>query len=225
MSDRVEGIVAKITEKPTRNGGTIYNVCLEINGGEDEWFGHGFNEPEFQEGDEIEFDISYNGDYANVDTNTVNILSEGGGGSSSTSSRGNSRGSTSRSSSRSSSTGGSSSRAKPSRSNSRSSKPSVRAKPAADDTKMSKDDWQKKDNMIRRQACMNTAIALISSAVSNELVSLPTKKADKLDAYIALCDEEAVRLYDQYEEQVHGAPKKASRGRSSNADYDDDIPQ
>ena len=77
MSDHVEGIVAKISEKPTSNGGTIYNICLEIDGADDEWFGHGFDEPIFQEGDEIEFDIEYNGDYCNVDKATVSIISEG----------------------------------------------------------------------------------------------------------------------------------------------------
>ena len=76
MSDHVEGLVAKISEKAAGKG-TVYNVCLEIEGQDDEWFGHGFDEPVFQEGDEIEFDIKYNGDYCNVDPNTVNILSEG----------------------------------------------------------------------------------------------------------------------------------------------------
>ena len=91
---------------------------------------------------------------------------------------------------------------------------------------MSKEEWAQKDKIIRRQACMNTAIALINSAVSNDLVALPTKKADKLDAFIALCDEEAERLYDQYEEQVYGKTEQKRGSRSSrNDDYDDDIPE
>ncbi len=231
MSDHVEGIVAKISEKPTSNGGTIYNICLEIDGAEDEWFGHGFDEPIFQEGDEIEFDIEYNGDYCNVDKDTVVIISEGepkpksrgrsSGGRSGGRSGGNSRGS-SKPAARGSSRG-----------SSRSSKPAAKsrggsggkAKSDAPAT-MSKEEWAQKDQIIRRQACMNTAIALINGAVANDLVALPTKKADKLDAFIALCDEEAERLYNQYEEQVYGKKEQKRGNRSSrNDEYDDDIPE
>ena len=77
MSDHVIGIVQKISEKPTRND-PVYNICLDT-GQDDEWFGHGFDEPQFQEGDEIEFDVKYNGDFANIDVDTLNVISEGGG--------------------------------------------------------------------------------------------------------------------------------------------------
>ena len=228
MSDHVEGLVAKISEKPTRNGGTIYNVCIEIDGTEDEWFGYGFDKPEFFEGDEIEFDIKFNGDYANIDPDTVNILSEGEGEKKKTAPRGRSSGGrgSSRSSGRSSggsSRGSSRGSSKPAPRSSRSSS----AKPASGaPATMSKEEWAQKDKIIRRQACMNTAIALIGTAVKCDLVALPTKKADKLDAFVALCDEEADRLYDQYEEQVYGK-KEAKRGssRRGNTEYDDDIPQ
>jgi len=235
MSDHIVGTVAKISEKPTRNGGTVYNICLDT-GQDDEWFGHGFDEPQFQEGDEIEFDVSYNGDFANIDVDTVNVLAEGDGGGRK-SSRGSSR-TSSRSSSRSNSSsnrGGSNSRSSSSRSSSKrsSSRPSRGAAkssaPAKSDT-MSKDEWKQKDNMIRRQACMNTAIALIRGALECGAVKLPAKANDKLDAYIALCDEEAVRLYDQYEEQVYGKkPARGGRSQRNTQDdedqYDDDIPQ
>lgn len=224
MSDHVEGLVAKITEKPTRNGGTMYNVCLEIAGGEDEWFGYGFDKPEFFEGDEIEFDIEYNGDYANVDAKSVNILSEGEGEKKpAPRGRSNGRSGGRQSSSRSagSSRGGSSRSSKPAAKRSGGNKSTGGA-----DDKMSKEDWANKDKIIRRQACMNTAIQLIGAAVKCDLVALPTKKADKLDAFIALCDEEAIRLYDQYEEQVYGTKTKKRGGSSrNNDDYDDDIPQ
>jgi len=231
MSDHVEGIVAKLTSKDTRNGGKIYNVCIEADGQDDEWFGVGFDAPEYQEGDLIEFDIEYNGDYANVDPKTVNILEEGepkpkrssrssgrssgGGGGRSGGSRNSS--SSSRSSSRSSS--------KPARSSSPARGGSSSKGKSDAPATLSKEEWAQKDKIIRRQACMNTAIALISSAVANELVALPTKKADKLDAYIALCDEEAERLYNQYEEQVYGGGEKRGRSNSSRDSYDDDIPE
>lgn len=72
---------------------------------------------------------------------------------------------------------------------------------------------------------MNTAIQLVKGAIDLEIISLPTKKADKLDAYIALCDEEADRLYNQYEEQVYGGGNKKRGRNNSQDDYDDDIPE
>ena len=89
---------------------------------------------------------------------------------------------------------------------------------------MSKDEWADKDKMIRRQACMNTSIKLVTLLLAEGAVSIPKKKADAYDAVVALCDEEAERLYDQYEEQVYGGgtKKSSSRGRD---DYDDDIPE
>ncbi|MEE8208394.1 MAG: hypothetical protein V3T88_05515 [Nitrosomonadaceae bacterium] len=219
MSDHIEGTVAKITSKEAgRNNNLVYNICIDDGQG-DEWYGHGFDEPIFYEGDVIEFDVDWNGDYANIDTASVNVLEEGDGEAKpkpkpkARGGRGNNRSS------------------KPA---SRSSKPAAR-KPAARgaakssgggkaDT-MSKDEWADKDRMIRRQACMNTAINLVK--LLNEAGVLPAikKKSDSVDSIVALCDEEAERLYDQYEEQVYGkAPSKrgSSRGR---ADYDDDIPE
>jgi len=215
MSDHVVGIVAKISAKPARSGDNVYNICMEIDGGDDEWFGHGFDKPEFQEGDEIEFDIEYNGDYTNVDKNTVNVLVEG---TPPSRSRGRNNSSAGTRGGRSNKSSGS--RAKPSRSNNRA------AKAAPADDKMSKDDWAKKDKMIQLQSAMNTAIALVGVAVANDLVALPAAKGKKFDAFVALVDEEAERLHAQYLEQVYGAPKKAGRGRSKPAadEYDDDIP-
>ena len=232
MSDHVIGIVAKISGKPTRNGGTIYNIACDTGGREDEWFGYGFDEPNFQEGDEIEVDIVYKGDYTNVDPKSVNIIAEGdGGGSNNGGGRGNAR-SGGRDSGRSGGgrSGGSRGGAQ-SQQRQAPARQQARSKPAAQaDTKMSKDDWENKDKMIRRQACMNTSIALIRGDLECGAVALPAKKGDKLDAYIALCDEEAIRLYDQYEEQVYPSKKAApsrrgGRNTQSDDDYDDDIPQ
>jgi hypothetical protein len=91
---------------------------------------------------------------------------------------------------------------------------------------MSKDEWKQKDNMIRRQACMNTAINLIGLMQTAGVLPKPTKKSAGFDAIAALCDEEAIRLYDQYEEQVYGGGT-SKRGKSSQnePEYDDDIPE
>jgi hypothetical protein len=216
MSDHIEGIVARISAKAGgRSGDKVYNICMEIDGEDDAWFGHGFDEPVFQEGDEIEFDVEYNGDFENVDKETVNIISEG---SPKPKSRSRSGGSSRSKPNRSNKS--SSSRAKPSRGGNRA------AKPAAADDKMSKEEWAQKDQMIRRLACMNTSIKLCTLLIAEGAVTIPKKKSDAYDAVVALCDEEAGRLYDQYEEQVYGSPKSAGRGRNkpANNDYDDDVP-
>lgn len=223
MSDHVEGLVRKISEKAAGKG-TVYNVCLEIEGQDDEWFGHGFDEPKFFEGDFIEFDIDWNGDYANFDKGSINVIEEGEGeqqkparkparsSGRSSGGRSNAKSSGGRSSGRSSSKPASKSRGKPA------------AKGNADT--MSKDEWADKDRMIRRQACMNTSIALTRVLLENDALAIPKKKADAADAIIAFCDEEAERLYDQYEEQVYGGgTKKRGSKRNAREDYDDDIPE
>lgn len=211
----VVGVVKKITEKATRNGGTMYNACLDTGGRDDEWFGHGFDEPVFGEGDEIGFNIKMNGEYENIDVDSVEILKEappkrGGRGQHSGRSGGGQRGGNSRGSSR--------------------GKPAAKGK--SSDDKMTKEEWAQKDKMIQLQSAMNTSIALVSAAVQCDAVQLPAKKAEKYEAFCALVDEEAERLHKQYREQVYGAAKeerttRTTRGRSarSNDDYDDDIPQ
>jgi hypothetical protein len=233
MSDHVIGVVQKISEKATRNGGTMFNVCLDT-GQEDEWFGHGFDEPEFSEGDEIEFDVSYNGDYANVDVDTVVIVSAGSGGrgGNRNNRNGSSRGRTGQRNSKSSSSRGGNNRRSGAPA-SRGARKSGAGNAPADDTKMSKEDWAKKDKMIQVQAAQNTAIALVSAAVQADAVKLPAKQADRYDAFCALVDEEADRLHERYIELVEEAfsPKKNARSSRSNSHssrhegFDDDIPE
>lgn len=237
MSDHVIGFVGAITSKEAgKNKNLLYSVCLEGTGegGKDEWFGYGWDEPTFTKGAEIEFDIQWNGDFPNVDNDTLNVLADGEPKRSSGGSRsgGNSR-SGGRSGGRSSSGGrggnrsSSSSSRSSSNSSSRSSSPARggnKAKGKGADTTMSKDEWADKDRMIRRQACMNTAIKLVGLLLAEGTVTIPKKKADAYDAVVALCDEEAERLYDQYEEQVYGGGTKRSSGRNEDR-YEDDIPQ
>lgn len=230
MSDHVIGIVAKITSKEAgKNNNLIYNLCIEEDGRDDEWYGYGWDEPQFTEGAEIEFDIEWNGDYPNVDVDSVNVIADGEPKRSSrgSSSRGKSSGggrSGGRSSGNSRSSGGSS-RGKSSSRSSTPSRGASKAKGKAADTTMSKDEWKQKDNMIRRQACMNTAINLIGLMQTAGVLPKPKTKSDGFDALAALCDEEAIRLYDQYEEQVYGGgTSKRGKGKQE-PEYDDDIPE
>ncbi len=242
MSDHVIGFVAKITSKEAgKNNNLIYNLCIEEDGQDDTWYGFGWDEPDFTEGAEIEFDIEWNGDYPNVDVKSVNVLQEGeekpkprrpARGGSSGGGRGNGRGGNSSSRGNSRSSSGSSKRS--SSSSRGSSKPNASrggnkaSGKGATDSGMSKEDWNNKDKMIRRQACMNTAIKLVGLLQESGVLPKPKTKSDGYDAIVALCDEEAARLYDQYEDQVHGddggAPAK--RGRNNqDQEYDDDIPE
>jgi hypothetical protein len=230
MSDHVIGIAAKITSKEAgKNNNLIYSICVEEDGQDDTWFGYGWDEPQFTEGAEIEFDIEYNGDYLNIDVASLNVIRDGEPKRSSRSSGGRSGGGRSsggRSSGGRSSGGnrGGNSRSKPAAS--RGSK--SRSKPAAkdNDTTMSKDDWNKKDQMIRRQACMNTAIKLIGLMQTAGVLPKPKTKSDGFDALAALCDEEAIRLFDQYEEQVYGGgTSKRGNSKQNDNQYDDDIPE
>ncbi len=226
MSDHVVGIASKITSKEAgKNHNLIYSICVEEDGQDDTWFGYGWDEPEFTEGAEIEFDIEYNGDFMNIDVASLNIIQDGApkrssggrGGRSSGGGRGSSRG-------QSNSRGGNSAaRSKPAGRSKPAAKRGGAAKGGADD-KMSKDEWADKDKMIRRQACMNTAINLVK--LLNEAGVLPTikKKSEGVDSLIALCDEEAVRLYDQYEEQVYGGGSSKRGNTRSREEYSDDIP-
>jgi len=79
MSDFVQGIVSKITSKEAgKSNSLVYNIKLNCNDTQqDEWFGHGFDEPIFYEGDEVSFDVEMNGDYANIVVSTVEVVAEG----------------------------------------------------------------------------------------------------------------------------------------------------
>lgn len=241
MSDHVIGFVAKITSKEVgQNNNLMYSLCIEEEGREDEWYGYGWNEPDFTEGAEIEFDIEWNGKYPNVDNKSLNVLQDGepkrqSSSRSNSRSGGSSRGNNSNGGGRSSSRSGGSGRssggsARGSASSSRSSGSSNRSSgnkgtgKGSSDTTMSKEEWGQKDKMIRRQACMNTAINLIKLLHEAGVLPKPSKKSEGYDAYVALCDEEAARLYDQYEEQVYGGGTTKRSSSKQEPQYDDDIP-
>jgi len=206
MSDMMSGIVEDISSKPTRGKNDLWSIKVD-----GDWFGHGFDEPEFDVGAEVEFEISMNGDFENVDVDTLVILQQapdrGRGrdnrGGNRDRGRGNSRHGSSRSqgSSRASSRSNRSSggRGSRNRSSSRSSSRGGGGGNSKED-KMTKEEWTRKDNLIRLQSAQNTAIRTVDLLVTQGLVKLPTKKAEHMDAIIALIEIEAKRLFDKYDD-------------------------
>lgn len=206
MADYVEGKVLKASKKPTNSGGTVYNLQVETDQG-DEWFGCGFDDPKVNQGDVISFDIAYNGEYMNVDMDTLEILEKApqrqssNRGSNRGSSRGNgrsasrgksdsSRGSRSGGSGRSGSGDNKRGNQSGSRSQGGEKKPAV--------------DWDRKDLIISQMSCQNTAVATIGMLIANNLVAIPKKKADSYDAVMALVEAEAARLRSKYNAVADG---------------------
>lgn len=214
----IEGTVVKITYKETRGKNDICNLCLDTGGRDDEWFGFGFNEPEFEEGAVIEFEVEMNGKYKNVVDDSVVVLEDapakrkGSGRSSGGSSR--SGGGSARSS------GGS--RGGSSRSGGGSGGKSGGGRAKSEPKK--EVDWDRKDNLIRLQSSQNTAVATINVMLANSLIALPKKKADQMDAVQALIEEEAARLFDKYTDIVDGNYEGTSKDETE-YDDDDDIPE
>lgn len=65
----VQGVVEFISSKPAGRG-TAYNVKMD-NG---TWYGHGFNKPSFEKGDNIKFIWKANGNFKNIETDSVEVL-------------------------------------------------------------------------------------------------------------------------------------------------------
>lgn len=76
MSEVISGVVEYIGQKSG-----FWNIKLD----DDQWYGFGKTEPKCAKGDTIEFDVEYNGRYANAANKTLNVLERaqrGGGGAS-----------------------------------------------------------------------------------------------------------------------------------------------
>lgn len=179
MSDLILGNVEKITEKKTARG-TFFSI--KVNG---DWYGFGKYPPKFGEGSEIEFEVQYNGDFANVDTKSVEVLDlveaqqqDRGG-------RGGNRGQ--RGGSRNPRGGRGDSQQAP-------QKAPANDKPAAD--------WDLKDEKIQWQAARNSAIALADLAIKAEALKLPAKQADKLDALEAYVSEKTKQFFEDVKTTV-----------------------
>ena len=65
---QVQGTVERIHTRDTANGGTAYNLVV---GGE--WYGNGFEAPQCNEGDTIEFTFKQNGNFKNINKGSLRI--------------------------------------------------------------------------------------------------------------------------------------------------------
>lgn len=225
----VTGFLVKTTAKPTKNGGEIHNICVEVDG-QDEWFGFGFDAPTFGVDSEIEFDVELNGEFENVNTSTLVIIDNQNPPAAKRKARGGS--------------GGGRGGAKPARSPR--GKPAAEEKPArkprggakeetpeksARPAKKADVDWDRKDNLIRLQSCQNTAVATVNLAVAAGAVTLPAKKGAKFDALQALIEKEARRLFLKYDDCADGNydhdADVGATSDSKDSEYDDgdEIPE
>lgn len=217
MSDFVSGFVDEIPCRQT-NFGEAYDIV--VNG---ETYGFGKFAPKFGVGSEIEFDISWNGKYANVDRDTVNVINlvaPARGGNSGGRGAGNSRGGYQGGQQRGGGQGGSRGGA-PQGGGSRQGgsmggaaqrqggggaarQGAPSARPAA--SSQGKDGyWEAKEQRdivtqkaIQYQSSRNAAIELVSAALTAGAVALPAAKAKQWDALLALVD----TVTERFEEAV-----------------------
>lgn len=218
--EMVEGKVLKITFKETRGDNDLCSICLDTGGKDDEWFGFGFNEPNFKEGAVIEFEVEENDKgFWNVVEDTVEVLEAAPEKRRGSSKGGSKRGGSSRSGGRSGS----------SRSSGRSGAGSKRSSgrdgggrsKSSEGGKKSEVDWDRKDNLIRLQSSQNTAVATINMMIAHGAIVIPKKKADAFDLIQAAVEEEASRLFDKYTDIVDG---NYEGGPAMSEDDENDIP-
>ena len=183
----VYGVVDKVSYKEMngRNGPyKVWNVC--VNG---DWYGHGTKQPAFGQGGEIEFDIAWNGDYANINMDTLNIISAGNVRSSGGGNGGNRGGNGGYNKPSGQQRGGGS---RPNGSgNSRGNSGSSGNSAGAGKDKYWEDKEKRdkvKDVVVTHMACRNSAIEAVGMLLTACAVSLPTKKAEQMDAILELVD-------------------------------------
>ena len=186
------GVVEKVSYKDLNSGKRMWNIKVDGN-----WYGMGYTQPKFGEGGEIEFDISWNGDFANVDKDSLNIISAGnvrnsGGGNGG--SRGGNGGGYNKSSGQQRSGGNSSNGGGYNRGSSGSSgnaggagKDNYWENKDKRDIEREKRD-KVKDVVVTHLACRNSAIEAVGMLITAGAVSLPAKKAEQYDAVLELVD-------------------------------------
>ena len=198
---QVTGFLLKVSEKPTSNGGTIYNIQLEASNDDrtESWFGYGFDAPTFGVDSEISFDVEVNGKFENVIIETLEIIDnqnapaparKGRSGGGARPARGGAKPARQPRQA-------ASKPARQPRGQSAEDKPAARAPKSAAKADV---DWDRKDRLIRAQSCQNTAIATVSLMLAAGVLPKPKNKADGYDATMALIEKESKRLFIKYDE-------------------------
>ena len=168
MAD-VFGTVQRITSRPQGNG-KAYSVYMD----DGEWYGHGFQQPTFQEGQQISFMIAWNGQYKNIDVGSVQI--QGGAPQQQQQQQ------------------------PPQQQGGR--KPAYNKRGGSDKDKYweqkAKDD-KARQATIEHQSSRNAAINLIDIAMRESAIKLPAKAAEKFDALLLLVDE----VTDKFNRDLH----------------------
>lgn len=223
---QVTGFLLKVSEKPTSNGGTIYNIQVE-NDGNDDWFGYGFDAPTFGVDSEISFDIEVNGKYENVIVETLEIIANVNPPTPARKARGGASGGRGKPAGRA--PRGGAAPAKPARQprGQAASEPAARA-PKAD--KKADVDWDRKDRLIRAQSCQNTAIATVALMQAAGVLPKPKAKAQGYDALQALIEKESQRLFLKYDEVAdecydYGGEEEEGAAKGDKFDDEDGIPE
>lgn len=172
----------KGTVNAIKNHGKAWNINVDGT-----WYGFGFEQPDFAQGDEIEFDTIQRGQYTNVDPKSVKKL-----------------GSAPAQSSNSGSTGGNG---------------------------MTKGDyWDRKEEadkdrqrVIQYQASRNAAIETLGVLVSNGLVQVPTKNADKYDFAISMIDQLTAEYNNKVDQFVQFGIPEDNDSAMTSADSSDEL--
>lgn len=224
MSETLTGTVTRVTSKEQGQYGNLaYNLCIDCDDNNDkpEWFSAGWEAPACEVGDKIECSVKQNGKFWNIIKNSIQVTEPGNKGGDSgrgvqQSSRGSNRGDSSQQSSRGSN-------AQASRSSSQGAATSTGSMSKEQYWEQRAENDKARDLIIQLQSAQNTAIATIVGAIGAGAVALPTKKSDKYDAYIALIDEEVIRIRKNY---LAGGPVVAQKQEEQeNLPFDDDIPE
>ena len=232
-----------VDDIPSRNtsAGLFYNVVID-----GETFGYGKYPPKFGVGGTISANITWRGDYANIDTKSVEILDfgqqrqQGGGQRRPQGQGGGQRGGYGGPQQRPQGQGQrpqGNAQGRPQAGGQR--PPAQRGGQSGGNSKDTY--WEDKAARdiqvqagIQWQASRNSAIALVDVLLKNGMVSgLPTAKGKQADAIVALVDEYTEVMYLQTDEVMKGklpsqpgqsAPPTQAAQQQQEGEFDDDIP-
>lgn len=202
MSD-VYGVVQRINTRQAGKG-TAYNVQMD----DGSWFGYGFNKPKFGQGATVSFDVIYRGQYANVNVDTV-VVHDNGNSSNNANNNSNPN-------------------------NGGNNQPRGQQNNFQDKDNYWKErekrdiEWQRHQRevvqpTIQYQGSRNAAINLVNVLLQNDCLALPQKKAEKMDAVIAVVDQLTDKFENDLSSPQPNEPQQQQQGHGGNG-FDDDIP-